>query len=54
MKFIKQLLSDIFYIAKRDKKWWLIPLVLTLIGIGGCIAVATLAGPIAPFIYPLF
>lgn len=54
MKFVKRLLSDIFHIAKRDRKWWLIPLVLILVGIGGFLAVATLAGPVAPFIYPLF
>ena len=50
--FLKRLLSDIFFVAKRDKKWWLLPLVLVLILVGIVSALSVLAGPLAPFIYP--
>lgn len=52
--FLRQLFSDILFVAKRDKKWWLLPLVIILILAAGLMVLGTLAGPIAPFIYPLF
>jgi len=56
MKFpaLRQLLSDIVFTAKRDNKWWLFPLIFLLVGVSGLLILGTLAGPIAPFIYPLF
>lgn len=52
--FWRQLLSDIVFIAKRDKKWWLVPLIVILVVVAGLMVLGTLAGPVAPFIYPLF
>ncbi len=49
----KQLIEDIFFVATRDKKWWLIPLVLFVLVIALVLVIAALAGPLAPFIYPL-
>jgi hypothetical protein len=39
-------------VAKRDRKWWLLPLVFLLLLLASLMLVATAAGPIAPFIYP--
>ena len=45
-------LSDFWYLLKRTKKWWLVPLLLILVALG----VVMLAGgsAVAPFIYTLF
>ena len=48
-----RLFVDLIFVAKRDKKWWLLPLILLLLLLAALLAFATLAGPLAPFIYPL-
>ncbi len=48
-----QLFADIMFVARRDKKWWLLPLLIVLLSLGGLLVFATLTGPLAPFIYPL-
>ena len=45
--------ADIIFIAKRDKKWWLLPLVVLLLIMAALLAFAAVAGPLAPFIYPV-
>lgn len=46
------LLSDSWHLVRRTKKWWLVPLMLFLLILGG---LWLLAGtPAAPFIYTLF
>jgi hypothetical protein len=46
------LLSEIWYLIRRNKKWWLIPLLIPLLVMG---AIMILAGTgAAPFIYTLF
>jgi hypothetical protein len=46
------LLKDFFSFLAHNKKWWLLPLMIVLIGLG---ALASLAGTAAaPFIYTLF
>jgi hypothetical protein len=47
------LISDLWYVIKRERKWWLIPLVIVLFGIVGLMVVAGSAGPLAPLLYPL-
>lgn len=37
---------------KHNKKWWLVPIILAMAGIGIIIALGS--GGAAPFIYPLF
>jgi Family of unknown function (DUF5989) len=46
------LLKDFFAFLAQNKKWWLLPLIVVLIGLG---ALAILGGTAAaPFIYTLF
>ena len=47
------MLGDIFFVAKHDKKWWWLPLLVLLLGMAALLAFAVIAGPLAPFIYPL-
>lgn len=46
-------MSDLFEMAKAEKKWWLMPLLILLLVLAGLMVAASLAGPLAPFIYPL-
>jgi hypothetical protein len=48
-----RLVSDLFEMARTEKKWWLLPLLLLLLVIAGLMVAAALSGPLAPFIYPL-
>lgn len=48
----RRLASDVLYVARRDRKWWLLPLILLLLALAGLLTMASLAGPLAPFIYP--
>jgi hypothetical protein len=36
------------------KLWWLIPMIVALLVVGGLIVIALVAGPASPFIYTLF
>lgn len=45
------LLLEFWDFLKHNKKWWLIPILIVLLGVG-LIAVMT-SGVAAPFIYPL-
>lgn len=49
----QSLLREFFAFIKHEKKWWMIPLVLVLLVVGGLILFAS-SSPLAPFIYPLF
>ena len=51
--WFRRMWSDVFFVARRDKTWWMLPLVLLLLVVAGLLAFVTLAGPLAPFIYPL-
>ena len=44
--------SDIVYVAKRDKKWWLLPLLFALLILTALLLTASALGPLAPFVYP--
>ena len=48
-----RLVSDIWYVVKRERKFWIIPLLLLLFAIVGLMLAAGSAGPLAPLIYPL-
>lgn len=50
---IRGLVSDVFFVAKRDKKWWLLPLIILLLLMAALLVFAAVLGPLAPFIYPL-
>ena len=51
--WFRRLLSDVFFVVRRENKWWLLPLIVILLLLAGILLLATLAGPLAPFIYPL-
>ena len=48
------LLAEIIALLKHNKKWWLVPILIVLLGVGGLIAVALVSPGAAPFIYTLF
>ena len=45
-------LGEFWYFLKQSKKWWLLPIVIVLVGLGLLIALSGSAA--APFIYTLF
>jgi hypothetical protein len=47
------IMSEFLLFLKEEKKWWLAPLVLVLIALGGIIIFAE-GSAIAPFIYTIF
>jgi hypothetical protein len=47
------LLSDMWLVIRRERKFWLIPLIAVLLLIVGLLMLAGGAGPLAPFLYPL-
>ena len=47
------ILSEFFLFLKEEKKWWLAPLILVLVALGGIIIFAE-GSAIAPFIYTIF
>ncbi|HYC59284.1 MAG TPA: DUF5989 family protein [Thermoanaerobaculia bacterium] len=47
------LLGDMWLVIKRDRKFWLLPLIIVLIVVLTLMVVAAASGPLAPFIYPL-
>jgi len=48
-----RLVADTFYVVRNEKKWWLLPLLIMLLLLAALLVTATLAGPLAPFLYPL-
>lgn len=49
----RNLLLQILYFMKENKKWWLLPLFIMLILVGILIFVAE-SSAVSPFIYALF
>jgi hypothetical protein len=47
------LLSQLFKFARVHKKYWVLPVVMLLLAIGGLIIIAQ-TSTVAPFIYALF
>jgi len=47
------ILSELWEFLKVRKKWWLLPIVLFLVLLGGLI-ILTQGSALAPFIYALF
>lgn len=45
-------MSDVLYVVRRERKWWLVPLLVALFAAAGLMLLAGAAGPLAPFIYP--
>ena len=47
------LLAEFWDFLKHNKKWWLIPILTAIVGLGVLAALSS-TGAIAPFVYPLF
>ena len=48
-----QLFKEFLLFLKQEKKWWLIPLILLLLGLVGLMVLVE-GSALAPFVYPLF
>jgi hypothetical protein len=46
-------MKDLWLFLVENKKWWLVPVIIVLVGIGGLIA-AVAGTAVAPFIYTMF
>jgi hypothetical protein len=46
------LVSEFLYFLKTSKKWWLLPIIIVLVGFGVLVFLSGTAA--APFIYTLF
>ena len=46
------ILGEFWEFLKHNKKWWLLPILVILLGLGLLVLLSSSA--IAPFIYPLF
>jgi hypothetical protein len=46
------LIGEFWEFLKHNKKWWLLPIIVILLGLGLLVLLSSSA--IAPFIYPLF
>lgn len=47
-------IADTWFVIRRERKFWLIPLIVVLLLVVGLLVLAAAAGPLAPFLYPLF
>jgi hypothetical protein len=47
------LFAEFWYFLRQNKKWWLMPILMLLIGLGAMLAFAG-ASALAPFIYTIF
>ena len=47
------LLNELFAYMSARKKWWLLPVIVVLVAIGGLLVLAQ-GSAIAPFIYTVF
>jgi len=47
------LLRDYLRFLRREKRWWLLPLLLLLLGLVGLLLL-TERSALAPYVYPLF
>ncbi len=51
--WLGRLCADMLFVVKRDKKWWLLPLIMLLLVLAALLVFSATVGPLAPFIYPL-
>ena len=51
--WIGRLVADIMFSVRRDKRYWLLPLIVLLLALAALLVFAVAAGPLAPFLYPL-
>jgi hypothetical protein len=51
--WLSRLGADIMFSVRRDKRYWLLPLIALLLVLAALLVFAVTAGPLAPFLYPL-
>jgi hypothetical protein len=49
----KETVNELWLFLRTNKRWWLLPIVVMLVGLGALIAFAG-GSALAPFIYTLF
>lgn len=50
--WLRRQFADVTLVARRDKRWWLLPLIFILLFLAALMVIATTLGPLAPFVYP--
>jgi hypothetical protein len=51
---MKVFFYELFYYMKVYKRWWLAPMLVVILLLGGLVAISQTAPIISPFIYTLF
>ncbi len=46
------LVREFFWFARRNRKWWLVPIIVILLALAGLVVLASTGA--GPLIYPLF
>lgn len=50
---VRQLCKDALKFLGREKKWWLIPLIITVVVIGALVYFTQGPAPLSPFMYSI-
>jgi Family of unknown function (DUF5989) len=48
------LVREMIDLLRANRKWWLVPILIVLLGVGAVLAFAMTSSAAAPFIYSLF
>lgn len=48
-----QVINELWHFMRENKKYWLAPIIITLVAVGALLALAK-GSAIAPFVYTLF
>lgn len=48
------IVAEFIDFLKHNKKWWLLPILITIVALIGVVALAMISPAAAPFIYTLF
>ena len=48
------LLAEFLEFLKCNRKWWFLPILFVLLGVGGLMLLTSSAPAVAPFLYTLF
>lgn len=49
--WVSRFLGDLVQVARTERSWWLLPLILILLAIAGLALLGSLSPTLAPFIY---
>ena len=52
-KIVRQLCKEALQFLRREKKWWLLPLVVTFLILAALIHFTQGPAPLSPFMYPV-